>query len=101
MNTLLKIYTRYGVVAITNTTQRKKLKSLSAVMLRWAEDNKTQRKVVEGIAGDYVIPQSNGIDWREAFKYITGLDIKLDMKLATALTRKEMGKCNKYYKEYR
>ena len=80
---------------------RDRLKALSVVMLRWAEDNKMRREVVEGIAGDYVIPQRNGIDWREAFKYITGLDIKLDMKLATALTRKEMGKCNKYYKEYR
>jgi len=83
------------------TKQREKLKALSVVMLRWAEDNKTQRKVVGGIAGDYVIPQRNGIDWREAFKYITGLDIKLDMKYTTALTKEEMSKCNKYYKEYR
>jgi hypothetical protein len=81
--------------------QRERLKTLSAVMLRWAEDNKMRREVVEGIAGDYVIPQRNGIDWREAFKYITGLDIKLDMKYATALTKEEMYKCNKYYKEYR
>ena len=83
------------------TKQREKLKALSVVMLRWAEDNKTQRKVVGGIAGDYVIPQRNGIDWKKAFKYVTGLDIKLDTYNHVKLTKEEMSKCNKYYKEYR
>ena len=70
-----------------------------AMMLSWAEKHKTttpsQRFVTSGRA--YEVPE----DWKKAFKYVTGLDMKLDMKYATALTRKEMGKCNKYYKEYR
>jgi Zn/Cd-binding protein ZinT len=76
------------------------------MMLRWAEENKTQRKVVDGIAGDYEIPQRNGIDWKKAFKYVTGLDMKLDdgwkgKHNYVTLTKAEMIKCNKYYKEYR
>jgi hypothetical protein len=62
------------------------------MMLRWAEDNKRAL-----LRGEYKVPEV----WKEAFKYITGLDMKLDMKYATALTKEEMGKCNKYYKEYR
>ena len=69
------------------------------MMLRWAEKHKTttssQRFVTSGRA--YEVPE----DWNKAFKYVTGLDMKLDMKYSTRLTKEEMTKCNKYYKEYR
>jgi phosphoribosyl 1,2-cyclic phosphodiesterase len=79
---------------------RKKLKSLMAMMLRWAERDKTITHALrkhELPKHAYEVPE----DWKKAFKYITGLDMKLDMKYATALTKEEMYKCNKYYKEYR
>ena len=84
--TVTKILTK------TVTKQRERLKTLSLLMLRWAEVKKKQIT-----RGTYEVP----IRWKKAFKYVTGLDIKLDMKYATALTKKEMSKCNKYYKEYR
>jgi hypothetical protein len=84
--TVTKILTK------TVTKQRERLKTLSLLMLRWAENNK--RAVLRG---ERNVP----IVWKKAFKYVTGLDIKLDMKYATALTKEEMSKCNKYYKEYR
>ena len=80
------------ILTKTVTKQRERLNTLSAVMLRWAEDNKRAL-----LRDEYKVPEV----WKTAFKYITGLDIKLDMKLAATLTKEEMGKCNKYYKEYR
>ena len=60
-----------------------------AMMLRWAELNKQR----------FIGAEYN--DWKKEFKYVTGLDLKLDMKYSTRLTKEEMTECNKYYKEYR
>ncbi len=59
------------------------------MMLRWAELNKVR----------FVGAKYN--DWKKAFKYVTGLDMKLDMKYATSLSRIHMLECNKLYREYR
>jgi len=72
-----------------NTLHRKKLKSLLAMMLRWAEKDKKQ----------FVGAKYN--TWKKEFKYVTGLDLKLDMKYATSLSRIHMIECNKLFREYR
>ena len=82
------------------TEFHKKLRHLSTTMLHWAEDNKIQRKVVEGIAGDYEIPQRNGIDWKFDFKFVTKLDRMLSDGLDDKLKKKEMEMCNQLYKYY-
>ena len=82
------------------TEFHKKLKHLSTTMLHWAEENKTQRKVVEGIAGDYEIPQRNGVDWKEDFKFVTKLDRMLSSDIGDKLKKKEMKMCNKLYTYY-
>ena len=78
----------------------KKLRHLSTTMIQWAEENKTQRKVVEGIAGDYEIPQRNGVDWKSDFKFVTKLDSMLADGLDVKLKKKEMEMCNQLYKYY-
>ena len=78
----------------------KKLRHLSTTMIQWAEENKTQRKVVEGIAGDYEIPQRNGVDWKSDFKFVTKLDSMLADGLDVKLKKKEMKMCNELYKYY-
>ena len=74
---------------MTNTKQRERLKSLLAMMLRWAEKDKKQ----------FVGAKYN--TWKKEFKYVTGLDLKLDMKYATSLSRIHMIECNKLFREYR
>ena len=83
------------------TEFHKKLRHLSTTMLHWAEDNKIQRKEVEGIAGDYEIPQRNGVDWKEDFKFVTKLDRMLaEWPRGDKLKKKEMKMCNQLYKYY-
>ena len=82
------------------TELHKKLRHLSTTMIQWAEENKTQRKVVEGIAGDYEIPQRNGVDWKSDFKFVTKLDSMLADGLDVKLKKKEMEMCNQLYKYY-
>jgi hypothetical protein len=82
------------------TEFHKKLRHLSTTMLHWAEDNKTQRKEVDGIAGDYEIPQRNGTEWKDDFKFVTKLDSILADSLDNKLTRAEMKMCNQLYTYY-
>ena len=82
------------------TEFHKKLRHLSTTMLHWAEDNKIQRKVVEGIAGEYEIPQRNGVDWKDDFKFVTKLDSMLADGLDDKLKKKEMEMCNELYSYY-
>ena len=82
------------------TEFHKKLRHLSTTMLQWAEENKIQRKVVEGMAGDYEIPQRNGVDWKEDFKFVTKLDRMLSSDIGDKLKKKEMKMCNKLYRYY-
>ena len=72
-----------------NTLHKNKLKRLLAMMLRWAEKDKKQ----------FVGAKYN--TWKKEFKYVTGLDLKLDMKYATSLSRIHMIECNKLFREYR
>jgi len=80
------------------TEFHKKLRHLSATMLHWAEENKIQRKVVEGIAGDYEIPQRNGVDWKEDFKFVTKLDSMVARGGSLFISTMKM--CNKLYRYY-
>ena len=84
------------------TEFHKKIRHLSATMLHWAEENKIQRKVVEGIAGDYEIPQRNGVDWQHDFKFVEKLDRMLadDETGVISLRKNEMKLCNELYKYY-
>ncbi len=72
--------------------QRKRLKDLLSIMLRWAEENKHTigRKLFE-------VPE----EWKKALKYVTALDLKLDTYNQVELTKEEMSKCNEYYSKYR
>ena len=74
----------------------KKLKHLSATMLHWAEENKIRTKR----NGDYEIPQRNGVDWKEDFKFVQKLDSMLADGLDDKLKKKEMKMCNELYKYY-
>ena len=74
----------------------KKLKHLSATMLHWAEENKIRTKR----NGNYEIPQRNGVDWKEDFKFVTKLDSMLADGLDNKLKKKEMEMCNELYKYY-
>ena len=65
-------------------------------MLQWAEENKIRTKR----NGDYEIPQRNGIDWKEDFKFVTKLDSMLADGLDVKLKKKEMEMCNQLYKYY-
>ena len=71
------------------TNQRERLKSLMAIMLRWAEIDK--KRFVGAVYNT----------WKKEFKYVVGLDMKLDMKYATSLSRIHMIECNKLFREYR
>ena len=70
------------------TSPQTKLRNLSALMLRYAEAKKKH--------GTYEVPAR----WKKAFKYVTGLSLKLDDGWNTALTKEEMRMCNKYYRDY-
>ncbi len=65
-------------------------------MIHWAEDNKfrTERN------GDYEIPQRNGVDWKEDFKFVTKIDSMLADGLDDKLKKNEMKMCNELYKFY-
>jgi len=77
------------------TSPQTKLRNLSALMLRWAEKDKTiTQHALRKRA--YEVPAR----WKKAFKYVTGLSLKLDDGWNTALTKEEMGMCNKYYRDY-
>jgi len=74
----------------------KKLRHLSTTMIQWAEENKIRTKR----NGDYEIPQRNGVDWKEDFKFVTKLDSMLADGLDDKLKKKEMEMCNQLYKYY-
>ncbi len=78
------------------TESQKKLKHLSATMIHWAEENKIRTKR----NGNYEIPQRNGIDWEEDFKFVTKLDGMLSDGLDDKLKKSEMKMCNQLYKHY-
>ncbi len=65
-------------------------------MIHWAEDNKirTERN------GDYEIPQRNGVDWKNDFKFVTKIDSMLADGLDDKLKKNEMKMCNELYKFY-
>ena len=74
----------------------KKLRHLSTTMIQWAEENKIRTKR----NGDYEIPQRNGVDWKEDFKFVQKLDSMLADGLDDKLKKKEMKMCNELYKYY-
>jgi hypothetical protein len=78
------------------TELHKKIKHLSHTMIHWAEDNKirTERN------GDYEIPQRNGVDWQNDFKFVTKIDSMLADGLDDKLKKNEMKMCNELYKFY-
>ena len=78
------------------TEFHKKLRHLSTTMIQWAEENKVRTKR----NGDYEIPQRNGVDWKEDFKFVTKLDSMLADGLDVKLKKKEMEMCNQLYKYY-
>ena len=78
------------------TELHKKLRHLSTTMIHWAEENKIRTKR----NGDYEIPQRNGVDWKEDFKFVTKLDSMLADGLDVKLKKKEMEMCNQLYKYY-
>ena len=69
-----------------------KLKSLMAMMLRWAEINKRAL-----LRGRYEVPG----DWKKAFEYVTRLENKQENGVMDRLPRIHMIECNKLYREYR
>ena len=75
-----------------NTLHRKKLKSLIAMMLRWAEINKRAL-----LRGQCEVPE----DWKKAFEYVTRLENKQENGVMDRLPRIHMIECNKLYREYR
>ena len=76
------------------TEFHKKLKHLSATMLHWAEENKIRTKR----NGDYEIPQRNGVDWKEDFKFVTKLDSMVARGGSLFISTMKM--CNKLYRYY-
>ena len=78
------------------TKLHKKLRHLSTTMIQWAEENKIRTKR----NGDYEIPQRNGVDWKEDFKFVQKLDSMLADGLDDKLKKKEMKMCNELYKYY-
>ena len=78
------------------TEFHKKLRHLSTTMLHWAEENKIRTKR----NGDYEIPQRNGVDWKDDFKFVTKLDSMLADGLDDKLKKKEMEMCNELYSYY-
>ena len=74
----------------------KKLRHLSTTMIQWAEENKIRTKR----NGDYEIPQRNGVEWKDDFKFVTKLDSMLADGLDVKLKKKEMEMCNQLYKYY-
>ena len=65
-------------------------------MIQWAEENKIRTKR----NGDYEIPQRNGVEWKDDFKFVEKLDSMLADGLDNKLKKKEMEMCNQLYKYY-
>ncbi len=67
-------------------------------MIQWAEENKIRTKR----NGDYEIPQRNGVEWKEDFKFVQKLDSMLadDETGVISLRKNEMKMCNELYKYY-
>ena len=78
------------------TEFHKKLRHLSATMLHWAEENKIRTKR----NGNYEIPQRNGVEWKDDFKFVQKLDSMLADGLDDKLKKKEMEMCNELYSYY-
>jgi hypothetical protein len=81
---------------MTNALHRKKLKSLMAMMLRWAERDKT---ITHSALRKRAYEVSE--DWKKAFKYVTRLENKQSSGIMESLSRIHMIECNKLFKEYR
>ena len=65
-------------------------------MIVWAEDNKIRTNA----NADYEIPQRNGVDWQNDFKFVTKIDSMLADGLDDKLKKNEMKMCNELYKFY-
>ena len=63
-------------------------------MIHLAEENKIRNKR----NGDYEIPQRNGFDWKNDFKFVTKLDSLLSD--GVYLKSNELKMCNELYKFY-
>mgnify|MGYP003645626179 FL=1 len=87
---MTKILTKTATKTVTK--QRDRLKSLMAMMLRWAEINKRAL-----LHGRYQVPK----DWKKAFRYVTRLENKQENGIMDRLPRIHMIECNKLYREYR
>ncbi len=74
---------------MTNTKQRERLKSLLAMMLRWAEKDK--KRFVGAVYNT----------WKKEFKYVIRLENKQENGVMESLSRIHMIECNKLFKEYR
>jgi len=79
-----------------NALHRKKLKSLMAMMLRWAEKDKT---ITQHALRKRAYEVSK--DWKKAFRYVTRLENKQENGVMDRLPRIHMIECNKLYREYR
>ena len=79
-----------------NALHRKKLKSLMAMMLRWAEKDKT---ITQHALRKRAYEVSK--DWKKAFEYVTRLENKQENGVMESLSRIHMIECNKLFKEYR
>ena len=68
-------------------------------MIHWAEENK-KKEWTPGVhkGGHYVIPQRNGIDWKEDFKFVTKLDSMVARGGSLFISTMKM--CNKLYRYY-
>ena len=87
-------YTAYIKDPIAANELHKKIKHLSHTMIHWAEENKIRNKR----NGDYEIPQRNGFDWKNDFKFVTKLDSLLSD--GVYLKPNELKMCNELYKFY-
>ena len=66
-----------------------------AMMLRWAERDKTITHALRKRA--YEVSK----DWKKAFEYVTRLENKQENGVMESLSRIHMIECNKLYREYR
>ena len=81
------------------TKLHKKLRHLSTTMIQWAEENKIRSAKRNG---EYEIPQRNGVEWKNDFKFVEKLDRMLadDKTGVISLRKNEMKMCNELYKYY-
>ena len=85
---------------MTNALHRKKLKSLMAMMLRWAERDKT---ITHALRKHELRKRAYEVskDWKKAFEYVTRLENKQENGVMESLSRIHMIECNKLFREYR